>query len=112
MPTPYFNLPLYTVSDTAALDTLLNGQSSALDTALLGNIWKFSYGARNEASYHLHHESLLSYLRFFARVEILMHRGRVPWRLRRRITGRLLAAITFNPTAERVVPADKDGGDD
>ncbi|WP_424445417.1 glycosyltransferase [Microbacterium sp. CH-015] len=70
-----------------------------------GNIWKFSYGARNEASYHLHHESLLSYLRFFARVEILMHRGRVPWRLRRRITGRLLAAITFNPTAERVVPA-------
>lgn len=68
------------------------------------NIWKFAYGARNEASYHLHHESLLAYLRFFARVEILMHRGRVPFRLRRRIAGRLLAAITFNPRAERVTP--------
>lgn len=66
------------------------------------NIWKFAYGARNEASYHLHHESVLSYVRFFARVEILMHRGRVPWRLRRRITGRLFAAIPFNPQAEKV----------
>ncbi|GAA1647570.1 glycosyltransferase family 2 protein [Microbacterium flavum] len=69
------------------------------------NIWKFAYGARNEASYHLHHESLLSYLRFVARVEILMHRGRVAWHLRRRITGRLLAAIRFNPKAEQVSPA-------
>jgi GT2 family glycosyltransferase len=66
------------------------------------NIWKFAYGARNEGSYHLHHESLLSYLRFFARVQILMQRGRVSWHLRRRITGRLLASIGFNPTAERV----------
>lgn len=66
------------------------------------NIWKFAYGARNEGSYHLHHESVLSYLRFFARTQILMHRGRVPWRFRRRITGRLLASIRFNPQAERV----------
>lgn len=68
------------------------------------NIWKFAYGARNEGSYHLHHESLLSYLRFFARVQILMHRGRVAWPLRRRITGRLFASIGFNPKAERVEP--------
>ncbi|GAA5095668.1 glycosyltransferase family 2 protein [Microbacterium yannicii] len=68
------------------------------------NIWKFAYGARNEGSYHLHHESLLSYVRFFLRVQILMHRGRVAWRLRRRITGRLLASIGFNPQAERVAP--------
>lgn len=69
------------------------------------NIWKFAYGARNEGSFHLHHESLVSYLRFFARVQILMHRGRVAWRLRRRITGRLLAAIRFDPKPERVGPA-------
>lgn len=69
------------------------------------NIWKFAYGARNEASYHLHHESVLSYLRFVARTMILMHRGRVDWKLRRRIMGRLLAAIRFNPAAERVVSA-------
>ncbi|APZ35047.1 hypothetical protein BOH66_12935 [Microbacterium aurum] len=66
------------------------------------SLWKFAYGARNEASFHLHHESLISYLRFFARVEILMHRGRLPWRIRRHITGRLLAAIAFNPRAEMV----------
>lgn len=66
------------------------------------NIWKFAYGARNEGSYHLHHESALSYVRFFARTQILMHRGRVPLRLRRRITGRLFASIGFNPSAERV----------
>lgn len=66
------------------------------------NIWKFAYGARNEASYFLHHESVVAYLRFVYRVEVLMHRGRVPWRLRRRITGRLAAAIRFNPKAERV----------
>jgi GT2 family glycosyltransferase len=80
--------------------TNVSGDFSKVDDE---NIWKFSYGARNEGSYHLHHESLLSYLRFFARTEILMHRGRVQWRLRRRITGRLLAAIGFDPKAERVI---------
>jgi GT2 family glycosyltransferase len=80
----------------------ISGDFSKVDDQ---TVWKFAYGARNEASYHLHHESLLSYVRFFARVQILMRRGRVPWRLRRRITGRLLAAIRFNPQPERVVPA-------
>lgn len=41
MPTANFGLPLYTTSDTAALDTLLNGQSNALDTALTNNIGYF-----------------------------------------------------------------------
>lgn len=75
------------------------GDFSKIDDS---NIWKFAYGARNEASYHLHHESLLSYLRFVARVEILMHRGRVSWRHRRRISARLIAAIRFNPSPEHV----------
>ena len=80
--------------------TNVSGDFSKVDHQ---NVWKFAYGARNEGSYHLHHESLLSYVRFFARTEILMHRGRVAWRLRRRITGRLLAALRFNPQAERVL---------
>lgn len=90
------------ILDSKAIhDTPTNvaGDFSRIDSQ---NIWKFAYGARNEASYHLHRESLLSYLRFFARTQILMHRGRVAWRHRRRITGRLLAAIRFNPQAERV----------
>lgn len=42
MPTAVFNLPIYTGTDTAALDTLLNGQSNALETALLANVWRFT----------------------------------------------------------------------
>lgn len=42
MPTANFNLPIYTTSDTAALDTLLNGQSNAIDAALLANIWSLA----------------------------------------------------------------------
>jgi hypothetical protein len=42
MPTPLFNLPLYDDTDTAELDTLLNGQSVALETALAGNIRYFA----------------------------------------------------------------------
>ncbi len=77
----------------------LSGDFSKIDDQ---NIWKFAYGARNEGSYHLHHESVLSYVRFFVRAQLLMHRGRVAWRLRRRITGRLLAAIRFDPKPESV----------
>lgn len=67
------------------------------------NIWKFVHGARNEASYHLHHESPLMYARFFRRVLRQMKWGHVPWRLRRRILGSLFAALRFNPVPERVV---------
>jgi GT2 family glycosyltransferase len=62
-----------------------------------GNAWKFRYGIRNEGSYRLHHEGLASYLIFFARVQIVMHRGRVERRLRWSMTRQLLTAIRFNP---------------
>lgn len=39
MPTPLFTLPLYSDTDTAALDVLLNGQSTALETALARSLW-------------------------------------------------------------------------
>lgn len=38
MPTTNFDLPLYDGDDTAALDVLLNGQSNAIDSALLNLI--------------------------------------------------------------------------
>src|SRR5690606_3870001 len=65
------------------------------------NAWKFAYGVRNEASYRLHHEGLVAYLLFAGRVVVLMHRGRVAWRLRWRMLGRLLAGVAFNP---RITP--------
>lgn len=61
------------------------------------NIWKFRYGARNEASYHLHHEGVYQYLRFCAMVYLTMRRGHVAKKLRRQIYGKLLEAWTFNP---------------
>jgi len=61
------------------------------------NAWKFAYGVRNEASYRLHKEGLVAYLLFAGRVAVLMHRGRVAWRLRWRMLGRVVAGIGFNP---------------
>ena len=66
------------------------------------NAWKFAYGVRNEASYRLHHEGFTAYVMFCARVAVLMHRGRVAWRLRWRMLGRLLVGIGFNPRVKRV----------
>ncbi|NNC13074.1 glycosyltransferase family 2 protein [Planctomonas sp. JC2975] len=61
------------------------------------NAWKFRFGIRNEGSYRLHHESLASYLLFFARVQVVMLRGRVERRLRWSMTKQLFRAIGFNP---------------
>ncbi|OZG61784.1 glycosyl transferase [Bifidobacterium lemurum] len=61
------------------------------------NVWKFLYGARNEASYHLHHEGLYQYLRFCAMVRNTMRRGGVDRKLQKQVYGKLLEARTFNP---------------
>lgn len=90
------------ILDSRALHDTPTNYAPDFATIEDSSLWKFLYGARNEASYHLHHEGLISYLRFFARVQILMHRGRIPWSIRRKITGRLFAGISFNPKAEQV----------
>lgn len=61
------------------------------------NAWKFKYGIRNEASFHLHHESKIAYLMFCARVVIMMRRGHVAMPLQLRMVRQLLKAIKFNP---------------
>ena len=64
------------------------------------NVWKFSYGARNEGSYRLHHRNVWQYLYFCLVVRNAMRRGRVAKPLRRKIYGQLLKAITFNPKVD------------
>ena len=64
------------------------------------NVWKFSYGARNEGSYSLHHMNVWQYLYFCLVVHNAMRRGRVAKPLRRKIYGQLLKAITFNPKVD------------
>lgn len=61
------------------------------------NVWKFAYGARNEASFRLHHEGIFPFVKFFLRTLLEMRRGRVGRRLRFRILRRMLAGIRFNP---------------
>ena len=53
-----------------------------------------AHGVRNEASYQLHHRGLLYYLEFGARLQVSLHRGRIPLRLRQRI-GKPGAAVTY-----------------
>lgn len=61
------------------------------------NEWKFSYGIRNEASYHLHHEGVAKFLIFCATVCRTMHRGNVAGPLRRKMYRKMLEAWSFNP---------------
>lgn len=68
-----------------------------------GNVWKFEYGVRNEASFWRHHGSLPRYLFFVLRVVVGMRRGGVSLVLQRRIWRALLAGARFNPTVDRVV---------
>ncbi|SET58771.1 glycosyltransferase family 2 protein [Geodermatophilus poikilotrophus] len=62
-----------------------------------GNMWKFEYGVRNEASYRWHHEDPFAALRFAQRLHRGLAGGRVPWRLRRRLARKWLEGIRFDP---------------
>lgn len=64
------------------------------------NEWKFSYGVRNQASYRLHHEGLRQYLMFCALVWNCMRIGHVAHPLRKKMYGKMLEAIRFNPKVE------------
>ena len=64
------------------------------------NVWKFSYGARNQASYRLHHEGKAQYLIFCATVWRAMRRGGVVKTLRHKIHRQLIEAIWFNPKVD------------
>lgn len=61
------------------------------------DLWKFRYGARNEASFHLRREGIVSYLIFVDHVHRQMRQGKVPLRRRWPIYRALLAGLTFNP---------------
>jgi len=90
------------VLDSAVVHDMGENQGVNFGGITEANAWKFAYGVRNEGSYRLHHEGLASYLYFALKVQAMMHRGHVAWKLRRRMTGRLLAAIPFNPPVQRV----------
>ncbi|MGO4234853.1 glycosyltransferase [Pseudarthrobacter sp. YAF2] len=67
-----------------------------------GNAWKFFFGARNESSYHWHHNNKLDWLRFVVSTFVWMRRGKVGWRLRLGVAAKILDGIKFNPTPKKV----------
>jgi hypothetical protein len=64
------------------------------------NIVKFRYGARNEASYRLHHQGVGAFVKFAIRVVRQLRAGHVPWSLRVELFRKLLEGVTFNPKPE------------
>ena len=64
------------------------------------NEWKFAYGVRNQASYHLHHAGKSKYLIFCATVIREMRRGDVARPLRRKMIKQMVEAIRFNPQVD------------
>jgi GT2 family glycosyltransferase len=62
-----------------------------------GNMWKFEYGVRNEASYRWHHEDPFAAFRFAQRLFSGLRGGGVPWALRRRLARKWIEGIRFDP---------------
>jgi GT2 family glycosyltransferase len=62
-----------------------------------GNMWKFEYGVRNEASYRWHHEDPFAAMRFAQRLYRGLKAGRVSRRLRLRLARKFLEGVRFDP---------------
>ncbi|WP_312529420.1 glycosyltransferase family 2 protein [Paracoccus sp. (in: a-proteobacteria)] len=66
------------------------------------NVWKFEYGARNEASYHRRERGLLGILSFANGVRQQMRHGKVSAPLKRRIYKSILKGWAFRPKIVKV----------
>lgn len=80
------------------------GVNKGADYAIIDekNIWKYRYGARNQASFRWHREGKLSYVTYAKMVIQKMRRGAVPRRLQVQIVRSLLTGVRFDPAPERV----------
>ncbi len=63
-------------------------------------LWKFEYGARNEASFELREHGLAGFLSFLYRVRRQMTLARLPLRLRLPVYGAILRGLWFRPEIE------------
>lgn len=68
------------------------------------SVWKFKYGARNEASFHKRERGLYGVLAFFYRVRREMSQGAVPRKLRWQIYRSIMRGISFRPKIVHVAP--------
>ena len=66
------------------------------------SLWKFRYGARNEASFHRRERGLLGVVSFYMAVRRQMREGQVPAPLRRKIYAAIAQGARFKPAIVRV----------
>lgn len=66
------------------------------------SLWKFRYGARNEASFRYHYRGKVSFLSFLRRIRGEMNAAGVPGHLKREIYKAAFSGIRFNPAIEKV----------
>ncbi|ROR95754.1 GT2 family glycosyltransferase [Salana multivorans] len=66
------------------------------------DLWKFRYGARNQASYRWHHEGEPSYQEYATRVQDRMARANLPEHLQETMREALAEGKTFNPQPRQV----------
>ncbi|QBE49429.1 glycosyltransferase family 2 protein [Leucobacter triazinivorans] len=61
------------------------------------NLWKFSKGTRNQASYRYHYEGRFSYISYVRRVIVEMRQGNVAKGVKKQMRRALWAGRKFNP---------------
>jgi GT2 family glycosyltransferase len=90
------------VHDSVVLHDLAENKGVNFAHVDAASLWKFRYGARNESSYLWHHRGAVHWLEFVLLTAVRMRRGKVAWRYRAVIAGRILAGLRFDPKPERV----------
>jgi len=66
------------------------------------SLWKFRYGARNEASWRRREGGMIALLSYAYGVHQQMKGANVPWKLRRNIYAAILGGIRFCPSIKNV----------
>ncbi|MBB4071487.1 glycosyltransferase family 2 protein [Canibacter oris] len=97
------NCPGVQVLDSVTVHDM--GENKGVNWGMIDskNAWKFAYGVRNQASFQLHHRSLLHFIQFALQVVVGMRRGGVKPRLRRKMYRKLWEGVRFNPRVDRVI---------
>lgn len=101
------NCPGIEITDSVVLHDM--GQNKGVNYRMVNdkNAWKFTYGARNEASFLLHHRGKIQYLGFCLRVLHAMTAGHVSPKNFGAISKSLVKAIVFNPQVKFPQKADE-----
>lgn len=69
------------------------------------NIWKYCYGARNEASYKYKTKGIIGFISFFVRVYRKLGKSKSTYRMRLKVYKSIFAGLKFRPLC--VVPESK-----